>query len=143
MTQGVIHKNDPNTFLCYVHNKIRCIKGLLCFSITLTNSSLSNGNKLTTNRYILSLFLNIFKTLLRQLGEFKIIFPPVTWPYYGTLWQPTQRQVADSTGSYLAEDLVEVALVSGVGDTDEDGEEEKGEHGLPDVNNVLEDKIVE
>ena len=67
----------------------------------------------------------------------------MTWPYYGTLWQPTQRQVVDSTGSYLAEDLVEVALVSGVGDTDEDGEEEKGEHGLPDVNNVLEDKIVE
>ena len=68
-----------------------------------------------------------------------MILPALTWPSYGTSWEPTQ--VINSTGSYLAEDLVEVALVSGVGDTDEDGEEEKGEHCLPDVNNVLEDKI--
>ena len=38
---------------------------------------------------------------------------------------------------YLAEDDIEPALVSGVGDDDEDGEEEQGEDGLPDLHLVL------
>ena len=39
--------------------------------------------------------------------------------------------------TYLAEDHVEPALVGGVGNDDQDGEEEQGEDGLPDLHSVL------
>ena len=39
--------------------------------------------------------------------------------------------------TYLTEDHVEPALVGGIGDDDQDGEEEQGEDSLPDLYSVL------
>ena len=39
--------------------------------------------------------------------------------------------------TYLTEDHIEPSLVGGVGHDDQDGEEEQGEDGLPDLHSVL------